>query len=226
MVVAAEVVPLHLADVALPGFHPRHGEPCPVFAFLIRHPEGALLVDTGVGQGHPGIDELYSPVQYPIVDALVAHGIRVDDIAAVINTHLHFDHCGENRHFPGRPIYVQRAEYEAAQAPAYTVSIWVDFEGACYELVDSEREVLPGVTLIPTPGHTPGHQSVLVETGEGRAVIAGHGAYSAAEFAGEAAPSGGEWDNDAYAASLGKLRELQPNSAHFSHDATIWTPTS
>ncbi|MEX0785007.1 MAG: N-acyl homoserine lactonase family protein [Dehalococcoidia bacterium] len=222
----ATIEPLHLADVTLPDFHPLAGQPCTVFAFLVRHPDGVMLVDTGVGGGHDGIDKLYRPVRTPLADALASAGLRPSDVAAVINTHLHFDHCGENRLLPGAPVYVQRAEYEAAQEARYTVREWVDFPRANYVLLDGEAELLPGVLVTPTPGHTPGHQSVVVGAGDGLAVIAGQAAYTAREFA-EGAPdeSNAGWDLDQYAASLRRLRELRPERAYFSHDAEVWEPS-
>ncbi len=100
----------------------------------------------------------------------------------MINTHLHFDHCGGNRLFPGVPIHVQRAEREAARADDYTIPEWVEFEGATYVEHDGEAEILPGVRIVPTPGHTPGHQSVLVSTREGLVVVAGDVGYTWGQF--------------------------------------------
>ena len=214
------IEPLHLADVTLPDAHPRAGQPCPIFAFLIRHPAGLVLVDTGVGDGHAGIDKLYAPQRRLLKDELAARGVAVEDVTAVINTHLHFDHCGENRLFAGVPIHVQRVEHEAAQEPLYTIPGWIDFQGAQYELHEGEAELLLGIRLIPTPGHTPGHQSVVIESSEGRIVIAGQAVYDAAEFQG-AAPAG-EWDDELYATSAASLRDLKPDRVYFSHDAVVW----
>jgi N-acyl homoserine lactone hydrolase len=77
---------------------------------------------------------------------------------------------------------VQRAEYEAAQESGYTVPDWVDFPRARFHLLDGEAEVLPGLTVVPTLGHTPGHQSVMLETGEGPVLIAGQAAYTAEDI--------------------------------------------
>ena len=71
-----------------------------MFAYLIHHPAGPVLVDTGVGTGHPGIDGLFSPVHHDLDAALAAHGAGREDVALLINSHLHFDHCGQNRAFP------------------------------------------------------------------------------------------------------------------------------
>lgn len=217
------VEPLRLADLTLPEFHPLAGQPCVVFAFLVRHPEGVVLVDTGVGGGHDGIDQLYAPERRPLADALASAGLAPADVTAVINTHLHFDHCGQNALFPAVPIYVQRSEYEAAQRELYTVREWVDFPEADYRLLDGESEPLPGLSVVPTPGHTPGHQSVLVESAAGRLLIAGQAVYSAREYV-EGTPddSNASWDGERYGESLQRLRDLQPDRAYFSHDVTVW----
>src|SRR5690242_19657032 len=90
------------------------------------------------------------------------------DVAAVdivVNTHLHFDHCGGNHLFAGLPIYVQRQELDDARTQDdYTIRDWVDAPGVSYEQVDGELELLPGVRLVPAPGHTRGMQVVVVES--------------------------------------------------------------
>jgi N-acyl homoserine lactone hydrolase len=150
------------------------GERWPGFLHVVDHPQGRVLVDTGLIDSTPALDEEWSPQFDP--DAIPR------DVVCVINTHLHFDHCGGNRLFAGTPIYVQQLERAAARAEDYTVPEWVDFDGATYVELDGEREVLPGIRVLPTPGHTPGHQSVLVETDDGLVVVAGDVAYTWSEF--------------------------------------------
>jgi glyoxylase-like metal-dependent hydrolase (beta-lactamase superfamily II) len=185
-----------------------------------------VVVDTGAGDGHAGIEALYRPARRPLTEQLPALGIAPSDIALIINTHLHFDHCGDNRRFPGTPIYVQRAEREAAREPAYTVVDWVEFPGARFELLDGAAEVLAGVTIIPTPGHTAGHQSVLLTTSDGPALIAGQAAYTADEYANPERPHvrGLEmaWDRAASLESLRRLRGLSPRYVYFSHGSPVW----
>jgi N-acyl homoserine lactone hydrolase len=107
------------------------------------------------------------------------------DVACVINTHLHFDHCGGNRLFPGVPIHVQARELaDARSLDDYTIREWVDFDGARYVEHEGEVELLPGIRLLPTPGHTDGHQVVVVETGEGTNVLGGDVAVWFGEFGG------------------------------------------
>lgn len=107
---------------AVPEWHPEHEgfAPFPVHAWVIRHPDGALLVDTGIGTGNPFIDELYRPRITPVADVLRAIGLAPSDIAAVVLSHLHFDHCGQQDVFAA-PVFVQAVEHEAAQVPGYTV---------------------------------------------------------------------------------------------------------
>jgi len=149
------------------------GERWPNSFHVVEHPQGRVLVDTGMIDSTPKLEEEW--------------GIRFDpeliprDVVCVINTHLHFDHCGGNRLFPGVPIHVQRAEREAAKAPGY-LEEWVEFEGATYVEHEGEAEILPGVRVVPTPGHSPGHQSVLVDTDDGLVVVAGDVAYTWKEF--------------------------------------------
>lgn len=105
---------------------------------------------------------------------------------------------------------------------------WVDFPGATFELLDGEAEMLPNVSLVPTPGHTPGHQSVVVETEKGRVILPGQAAYTADEFArpeeGHVWGRDAAWDRDRYLASLRRLHALNPRRVYFSHDAAVWEP--
>jgi N-acyl homoserine lactone hydrolase len=163
-----DVRPVHASDVLV------EGKRLPGYLHVIEHPDGRILVDTGMIDSTPALDEDWHPTVYPE---------RIPrDVSLVINTHLHFDHCGGNRLFAGVPIYVQRAEREAAREPDYTIPEWVEFPGASYVELEGEAEVAPGVRVLPTPGHTPGHQSVLVETDDGLVVAAGDVAYCWADF--------------------------------------------
>lgn len=195
-----------------------------VFAYLIEHPDGLILVDTGVGDGNDLIDGLYRPHHYDLAEAVGQMGHRIDDVAMVINSHLHFDHCGNNRLFPGVPIVVQRREYEAAQQPYYTDPAWVDFPGARIEQIEGHRQVANGVRVIPTPGHTPGHQSVVVDSGEDRIVICAQAAYTSGDFS---AFNTGKHntpteDEETVRRSIEILHGVDPHRVCFSHDATDW----
>ncbi len=151
----------------------------PVYVHTIERPEGLVLVDTGMVESHPLVEDEWRPRCHP--DRLPR------DVVCVINTHLHFDHCGGNHLYAGLPIHVQARELADARALGdYTVREWVDFPGATYVEHEGEAEVLPGIRLLPTPGHTDGHQSVLVDELE---LIGGDVAYSFREL-GEADTEG------------------------------------
>jgi N-acyl homoserine lactone hydrolase len=127
----------------------------------------------------------------------------------------------------GVPIYVQRAEFEAAAVRGYTVPEWFSFPGADYRLLDGPFRLNELVETIPTPGHTPGHQSVVVSSRVGVEVIVAQAAYSAREFdcflrnSGSVRADG--WCMAAYAESLRRLHALKPVAAYFSHDGTVWS---
>jgi N-acyl homoserine lactone hydrolase len=141
------------------------GEKWPVFVWTVGHPAGRVLVDTGMIDSRPEVDDL-SPTPHP-------ENIP-RDVVCVINTHLHFDHCGGNRLFPGVPIHVQARELaDARSLDDYTIREWVDFDGATYVQHEGEVELLPGIRLLPAPGHTDGHQVVVVETDAGTNVLGG-----------------------------------------------------
>jgi len=149
-------------------------EQLPVFVWTIDHPSGRVLVDTGMIDSRPEVDDM-SPTPYP-------ENIP-RDVAFVINTHLHFDHCGGNRLFPGVPIHVQARELaDARTLDDYTIREWVDFDGATYVAHEGEVELLPGIRLLPAPGHTDGHQVVVVETDTGTNVLGGDVGYSFSEL--------------------------------------------
>jgi len=96
------------------------GETWPVFVWTIDHPAGRVLVDTGMIDTRPEVDDM-SPTPHP-------ENIP-RDVVVVINTHLHFDHCGGNRLFPGVPIHVQARELADARArDDYTNREWVEFD--------------------------------------------------------------------------------------------------
>jgi glyoxylase-like metal-dependent hydrolase (beta-lactamase superfamily II) len=223
------VLPLHLADIHLPEGEPwPQGTPFPVVAHAVVHRDGVFLFDTGIGAGNPEVEELYSPERFPIQDALAAHGIDLADVTAAANCHLHIDHGGQNGLLPGRPIFVQRREWAMVHEPDYTIPEWIDVPGLRYEVLDGEAEVAPGLRLIPTPGHAPGHQSLVVESAAGAVVIAGQAVLTVAEWEGsdEATTSGVPPENDAgrdaYLASVARLRTLDPVRVHFVHDPAVW----
>jgi N-acyl homoserine lactone hydrolase len=204
------VVPIHLADVTYPLSHPLAGREGIVLAFAIRHADGLVLVDTGVGEGSADIDSAYRPRRRDLREALAAAGLDPRSLRMIVHTHLHFDHCGQDRAFPGVPIISQRAELEAAREEGHTVPEWVDFAGARHEPVAGDTEIVAGVSVLATPGHTVGHQSVVVRTGDELVLIVGQAAQDARSFATGTADE-----------SVQRLRALNADRVHFSHDRAV-----
>jgi N-acyl homoserine lactone hydrolase len=221
----AEIVPLELGTFEFPGDE-LPGLQGVVMGYLVRHRGGLLLFDTGFGFGNAELDERYHPKPVRIADALRSVGVDIAEIDAVANCHLHADHAGQNWSFEGTPIYVQAAEWEIAHTTDHTILEWIDFEGSRYEQLDGDRAISEDVTLVATPGHTPGHQSLAVRTAEGLVVLAGQACYTAAEWAGEETPlegRSGAPDVDAYDRSIQRLRDLRSARVRFGHDRAAWT---
>jgi N-acyl homoserine lactone hydrolase len=206
----------------VPDWHPEHDtfEAYPIHVWLVRHPEATILVDTGVGRDNRLIDEWYGTETVPIAELLASEGLDADDIDAVVLTHLHFDHCGQVSAIPA-PVYVQAAEVEAAEAPGYTVPGWAAIPTSRLRVVEGDAEIASGVHLLLTPGHTPGHQSVVVEDELGTVVIGGQCAFHADEVrSGESADSNlhDETWREVATASLARIAALEPRMVELSHD--------
>ena len=211
----------------VPDDHPERAvfEPFPVHAWVVHHADGPILFDTGIGFGNSWIDEHYRPRIASLVDALNEIRLKPDDIVAVVVSHLHFDHCGQLGEVSA-PVYVQRTEYEASKEVGYTVPEWAEVTEDRLRLVDGDQEIATGIRLLSTPGHTPGHQSVVVETTNGRVLLAGQCAFRAEELR-EKIVSKSNLHNETWAdaalASLERVRQLAPIVVHLSHDTEFVT---
>jgi glyoxylase-like metal-dependent hydrolase (beta-lactamase superfamily II) len=217
----------------------------PVGCYLVVHPKGTLLLDTGV---HP--DALTDPVgrlgearaqRFRIKSAptdnvlsqLALLGIAPDALTYVANSHLHFDHCGGNALLPRAAFLVQKAELEAARATVgaapgrYSPSA-IDFDLPLdYRPIDGEHDVFGDgtVVLIPTYGHTPGHQSLVVRDGKrAELVLTEDACYTQATMDRDVLPTV-VWDEKEMSRSLARLRDRrdrQGATVVYGHDPAQW----
>jgi glyoxylase-like metal-dependent hydrolase (beta-lactamase superfamily II) len=181
------VVPKPLWERRIPADE-RNRIPLGLRCLLIETPDALVLVDTGVGNKEDekfveiyGIENEGSPTR--LEDAIREAGHAPADIDILISTHLHFDHAGGNTlkepdgrirpAFPGARHVVQKAEFEFAQIQneriraSYMPDNYMPVADAgLWDFAEGEREIVPGVSVLPTPGHTPHHQSVLIRSGE------------------------------------------------------------
>jgi len=154
---------------------------------LIEHDVGLVLIDSGAGNKENekfyeiyGIENAGSPTQ--LEDGIRAAGFQPADVSLVINSHLHFDHAGGNTvratdgkiypAFPNARYVMQRGEYEYAThtnertAASYFPHNFVPLvEAGLVDFIEGDREIIAGIRGVPTPGHTPHHQGLLVESG-------------------------------------------------------------
>jgi glyoxylase-like metal-dependent hydrolase (beta-lactamase superfamily II) len=212
----------------------------PVPSYLITHPKGRVLFDTGLHAatlddpvGHIGENLAryhqfdFQPGQ-EIAARLEAVGVDPASIAFVINSHLHFDHCGGNAQLPNADILIQRRELEHARASdhrrGYLAPEWET--GQRLRAVDGEHDVFGDglVVCLPTHGHTPGHQSLRVrtETG-GEFVLCGDACYLRDSLEKLRLP-GVIADPQGALAVFHRLREMQARGARilFGHDPEFW----
>ena len=226
-----DVVRLDLGTFVRPAEETGTGQPRveAVYGYLIRTPSGLLLLDTGLGLADSETEAWYRPRRVALPDALESAGTGLDGIAMVINCHLHFDHIGGNPLLPGRPILCQRRELDVARSGDYTVDELVDFAGASYELLDGEAQILPGIHVIPTPGHVDGHQSLVVECEDGSVILAGQAhdtasLWSADILAQRARDLGHEPPLPEPSPWMQRILEFDPRQVVFAHDAAVWRP--
>jgi N-acyl homoserine lactone hydrolase len=203
-------------------------------AYLIRHPDATILFDTGFPFDEPTrVEEDGDGIwtyPRPIVTLLAAAGTSMDALDMVVNCHLHIDHAGGNFRLPVElPIYVQENELAAAREEEEAlVRDALALDRQAYRSIQGEHEIVPGIRTIPTPGHTPGHQSLVVDTWEGAVILAGQampGAsdFSTAEYAHRLADEGSE-PMPPFPDWLPRLLEFQPVRVMFAHDLAIWQP--
>jgi len=185
-----------LIDLPRSTFFPDGGPEIiriPVWSGLLRTSEGIVLFDTGLHPVHVDRpDATFGPQSAvrPVMardDAIVARlasvEVRPDEVAIVVNSHLHFDHAGNNGAFP-KATFVGQGEHLAyAKGKPNFPGVYWDIPELTYLPVSGRSRIAPGVEVVPTPGHAPGHQSLVVDLREtGRVVLCGDAAFTRENF--------------------------------------------
>jgi N-acyl homoserine lactone hydrolase len=229
----------------LPNRAPGTRWTVPIPAFLVLHAKGRLLFDTGVhraaiedpvgrlGECRARRFGVRSRPGDDVVSQLTLLGLQPADVTHVANSHFHFDHCGGNEFFPRSTFLVQQRELEAARDPAvlaqkrYAPSAQ-DFDHPLnYQPIVGEHDVFGdgAVVLIPTHGHTPGHQSLRVRAGNGTdLVLAADACYTRENMDRDLLP-GVFWDAEEMTRSMARLRGLRDREGAtiiFGHDPGQW----
>ncbi|MBO8128892.1 MAG: N-acyl homoserine lactonase family protein [Peptococcaceae bacterium] len=149
----------------------------PIYVFYLEGGDKKILVDTGLEQFMvpPEVGEKYGLDILEFEDALAKVNLKPEDIDIIIHTHLHNDHCENDYKCPNAKVYVQKAEYDFFLNPhpldhRYYPDILDDVEVIT---VEGDQEIVDGISVMLTPGHTPGGQSVVVNTAAGKVIITG-----------------------------------------------------
>jgi glyoxylase-like metal-dependent hydrolase (beta-lactamase superfamily II) len=209
-----------------------HPQVVPILAYFIAHPDGGILFDAGVAPLDDETEASYRPHRIDLPEALEAAGRALSDVRVVVPCHLHFDHVGDPMQLLGRPVVVQRAELEAAQVPGYTVPGLAEDDAIAWEPIDGEEELMEGIRILPTPGHTAGHQSLVVRAEEGTLVLAGQAVETASDYSAAylnwavSTSEDGEGLDLPYPDWLPRLQEFRPSVVLFAHDLPMWTTAS
>ncbi|HSQ05010.1 MAG TPA: N-acyl homoserine lactonase family protein [Burkholderiales bacterium] len=213
----------------------------PVPVYLIEHPKGRALFDSGLhvdtqtdadrrlGRLAP-FHTVHFSAGEEIASRLRATGVAPDRIDYIINSHLHFDHCGGNQQLPNATLLVQRLEWDAAHDADLIERVYYDpkdYDHGHHRVrtVDGEHDVFGDglVACIPTPGHTPGHQSLRVRVGREDVVLSGDACYLRRTLDDLHLPTAC-YDREQMLVSLRRLRALRDTGTVIitGHDPEMW----
>jgi len=149
----------------------------PIYVFYLEGGDQKILVDTGMEEFMvpPGAAEDTNLKIMEFEEALATVNLKPEDVDIVIQTHLHNDHCENTYKCTNAKVYVQQAELDFFKSPHPLDHRYYSdlLDESQVVTVEGDREIAPGIRVILTPGHTPGGQSVAVETDRGTAVITG-----------------------------------------------------
>jgi N-acyl homoserine lactone hydrolase len=241
-------VGVELVDLA--NFDPGHPDVgtkvlTPYFFYLVEHPSGPVVFDTGahpryVGGYHPDMGLVHDGPRIfmrpgeDVVSRLASVGVDAADVRHVALSHLHVDHAGGVEFFPNATFHVQRRELRAAHWPAvYQRDFYLrgdfDFPEYDWHELDGDHDLFGDgrVLLFATPGHSEGHQSMLVRLDGGAVILVADAAYSPRNLDERRLP-GILWSPDAMVASwerIEQLRDAEGARLIFTHDLDWETST-
>ncbi len=201
----------------------------PIVCYLVQTGDGKnILIDSGLPESMPEGEAEFENGQ-DVLEQLASIGLQPDDIETVISTHYDIDHAGRHAAFPKAHYVVQRVHHlDAASNPRFAANRpqW-DQPMERIRLVDGDMELLPGLELIETSGHVPGHQSVLVRLPKTGAIVLPIDAVPfGAGFTRDEQDNGSNPDAEAIRASTVKLLDLVEREhirlVIFGHDKEQW----
>ncbi|MDQ1455780.1 MAG: hypothetical protein QOH28_1400 [Actinomycetota bacterium] len=206
----------------------------PSYGLLIEHDDGLFVFDTGFDLEHTNaVLPFELPEQTPeqtIPAQLRVCGFEPGDVTTLVNSHLHFDHVGGNKHLPDAPVVVHERELEQArnfqpfERFGYSDRSW-DYEGATFRTISGDTELARGLWLFETAGHTIGHYSLLVTPDSGRPMVFAFDVVYTAEALEKGVQPGFHYDPVAGVASIERVKQVAAeNEAEifFSHDMDAW----
>jgi 4-pyridoxolactonase len=207
----------------------------PSYGILIEHEEGLFVFDTGFDLEHTNrVLPFELPEQTPeqtIPAQLELCGFGVDDVDTLVNSHLHFDHVGGNKHLTGARVVVHARElaqarhHEPFEFFGYSDRTW-DADGVRFVPITGDVEIARGLWLYETPGHTVGHYSLLVKPDSAATpmLFAFDVAYTR-ESLDKGVQPGFHIDPVAGVRSIRRVKELAEEHGadiYFSHDMDAW----
>jgi N-acyl homoserine lactone hydrolase len=207
----------------------------PITCYVVRTSDAVVLFDTGVSpRAVPGLLRNDSMARFSDGDLLVHRldglGLQLTDVDLVVISHLHYDHAGGAELFAKSELVVQRDESAAAHyPPPFLASFYYrknfDLPGYRWRLLDGDTELAPGLTVLRSDGHTPGHQSLLVDLPEtGPVILAGDACYWHEHLETERVP-GVVWSPAAALHSIKRLKTLARlvgGRVFPAHDPLFW----
>lgn len=200
----------------------------PVFCFLIKHPKGNVLIDTGIAKDYSETWGKRLDFFKPTIEKDIVSYLRDIKIDYVVNTHLHVDHCGNNSSFKDAVFVIQKDEYKAASNPkpyqkmSYPDKLNKDLN---FRFIDGDLDLFSddAIKIIKTPGHSQGHQSVLLKLQDKNILIAGDACYTKENLKHNILP-GILWNPDNVIESYNLIRDVSiDNKAEiiFGHEESL-----